>query len=244
MPDTEQPTLVQRVVRDAFFFAVIGISALGTAAFFLKYVDGLIPEAWVQDPLIRSILTAIIGVVILDVGALAWRHILHQDGSHTPRQLQIAQAMSTLCAVLASLLSVSWFVLSMGLINDANVMAGAGLLGVIVVITAVSVQFMAAWLYGMSSVEAEYRRLVAVSEAQVRAAYASRLRANLRDDTEALVEDAIDHNQSRVEDAILRKLKHGGAGRKTAAAPTATMARTTPTPAHDAPPKVPRRRNP
>jgi len=241
MNDTEQPTLVQRVIRDAFFFAVIGISALGTAAFFLRYVDGLIPPAWVSDPLIRSILTAIIGVVILDVGALAWRHILHQDGSHTPRQLQIAQAMSTLCAVLASLLSVSWFVLSMGLINDANLLAGAGILGVIVVITAVSVQFMAAWLYGMSSVEAEYRRLVAESEAQVRAAYAKRLRANLRDDTETLVADAIGHNQTRVEDAIVRKLKHGGAGSKTAA-PTATMARTTPTPDDSALPKATGRR--
>lgn len=206
-------TTGQRLIQTGFFLAVIGISAVSTYAFFANFVEALIPPDWVGDPLVRHLLTGMIGVILLDGAALTWQYILHFHGEQTVKQLQIASIMSGLSLLLAVLISMSWFILSTAFVDDQAIIEAAGMMGLIIIIAATGAQFAAVWWYKQNSVESENRRLQAEAAATVRDAYQARLRANLRQRTSALVDDAIGHNQPLTEDDILRNLKAGGIGR-------------------------------
>lgn len=232
MDNNKQP-FAETILQGPFFWAIIGISALSTFAFYSTYVEAIIPQFIVDDPTIRNLITGGIGVLLLEGAAVAWQKIMHFRSLRTPRQLDIADKASKSALYISIGISLAYLVLSTSLINDERIINIAGVMGLLLIIASTGLQLWFAYHYNHYSLQAEERRLDAQAAAAAIDEYTKLRMDDARSRATAVAQAAWNANQPITTSDLLSRMTHGAT--PSAPPPAATMARDVPA----APPVAP-----
>lgn len=225
MENNKQP-FAESALQGPFFWAIIGISALSTFAFYATYVEAIIPGFIVDDPTIRNMITGGIGVLLLEGAAVMWQKIMHFRSLRTPRQLDIADKASKSALYISIGISLAYLVLSTSLINDERVVNIAGVMGLLLIIASTGLQLWFAYHYNHYSMQAEERRLDAAAAAAAVEEYSKLRMAHARTNAASVAQQAWNANQPLTTNDLLGRMTHGAT--PSTPPPAATMARDVP----------------
>ena len=125
-----------KAVKWIFFTMLVVINAGLTSSFFVSNYSNAI--SIVTNPTLNKFLTVVVGIVLLDIGALAWLH-LYENLSYTSRARNVAQFMSWAGLLASTVASVAQLTLTNTLvalgddvINAASLVALLGISGILI----------------------------------------------------------------------------------------------------------------
>ena len=151
-----------RAVKWTFFALLVLINAGLTSSFFVSNYTNAI--SIVTNPTANKFLTVVVGIILLDIGALAWLY-LYENLSYTARARNVAQFMSWAGLVASTVASVAQLVLTNTLVAlGEDVINGAGMVSLIGVAGILVAHVFAMMIWLQASPEA--RRLDAEMEAR------------------------------------------------------------------------------
>ncbi len=199
----------QNLVLAAFQVVVVLLSMLTSFLFFSQFVGSL--GSFLSNPTYQALASGLIGVILLDAGALAWLKTSHRDGEQTPEQITLARLTATILLALSVGSSLAYLMLTTSFVKDARLLGYVDVAGLVIAAGALGLNFTSAFLYAAWSPNARRKHMTAVTGAMLTEEVYSATARRLLENRERLVNQVIEANVPVIERGFLSAMTAGSA---------------------------------